>query len=165
MKSTKSFFAANLLGLLLAVSVTPVSAQGVVGNAILGGAPYAIDNYGANVLKGRAELISPDQGSRSRVVVKITGLQPGTTHIGHIHGGSCVRLTPGTIFHNLEPVVADQNGVGISRTEIPEGIQSLADCEWWVAFHEGAENSLPQSPVIVLGPVIINSNSRSAGGR
>lgn len=161
MKSPRTLFATSLLAIVVAAAASPTLAQGTIASAILGGSPYAIDNYGANVVKGRAELVSDKRSSNSQVVVRLTGLRPGSAHIGHIHAGTCARLIPGTILHNLEPVVADQQGTGTSRTEIPEGIQGLVDCEWWVAFHEGAENTEPQTPALALGPVIVNKDKEN----
>ena len=165
MKSTKSFVATSLVSVFLAAAATSAFAGGTLASAILGGSPYAIDNYGANVVKGHAELVADGRSSNSKVVVRLTGLQPGSAHIGHIHAGTCARLIPGTILHNLAPVVADQNGSGVSRTEIPEGIQGLVDCEWWVAFHEGAENTEPQTPAIALGPVIVKADKDNRRSR
>lgn len=107
-----------------------------------------------NVVKGRAELTSNDDNTQTRVVVRISGLAPGTTHIGHIHGGNCPSLFPGTILHNLEPVVINEGGEGVSKTEIPEGMQGLRDCDWWVAVHEGPANTSPQTPAVAVGPVV-----------
>lgn len=162
MELSKSFLRSSLLGVLLTVSATATLADGVTASAILGGTPFAIINYGTNVVKGRAVLISDGRGDSTKVIVKITGLKPGTAHIGHIHGGNCATLTRGTIFHNLEPVVADGSGKGMSKTDIPEGLEGLADCQWWVAFHEGAENPvppLPQTPALAVGPVIIKGQA------
>ena len=145
--------------LAFSVGAANVYADNTIGSAILGGTPFALKNYGPNVVKGRATLVSSDKKDSAVVIVKITGLKPGTTHIGHIHGGTCAALTPGAIFHNLQPVVADESGKGTSKTRISRGLEGLADCEWWVAFHEGAENTTPQSPALAVGPVIIKGSS------
>lgn len=154
MKSTKSIIATSVLSVFLAVPAGAAFADSANAKATLGGTPFAITNYGTNVVKGRAELISDNRSANSKVMVKLSGLKPGTTHIGHIHGGSCVQLFPGTIFHNLEPITADNAGNGASKTDIPRDLLGLADCEWWVAFHEGAANATPQTPAIAVGPVI-----------
>lgn len=156
----KSIIASSLLSVCLAVPAASALAEGVSAGAILGGTPFALKNYGVNVVKGLSILVSSETDNRAIVSVKLSGLKPGTTHIGHIHGGTCAALTPGTIFHNLNPVVADANGTGTSRTEISRGLKGLADCEWWVAFHEGAENTSPQSPALAVGPVIIKGPYR-----
>ena len=158
MKLMKAIFATSLLALSLGTSGA-VYADNTVASAILGGTPFALKNYGTNVVKGRATLVSNDRDDSAAVIVKITGLKPGTTHIGHIHRGTCVALSPGEIIHNLKPVVADESGKGMSKSTISRGLQGLADCEWWVAYHEGAENSTPQSPALAVGPVIIKGSS------
>ena len=160
MKSTKSFLTTSLLSVFLAVPASAALAEDVAATAILGATPFAHENYGTNVVKGRAELVSDGRDASTKVIVRMTGLKPGTAHIGHIHGGNCTKLFPGTIFHNLEPVVANNSGTGTSKTEIPEGMQGLADCEWWVAVHEGAENASPQTPAIAVGPVITKGHER-----
>jgi len=160
MQLMKSILAASLLALSLGVPAGAAWADDAVASAILGGTPFAITNYGPNVVRGRAVLVSNDRDDRAVVIVKISGLKPGTTHIGHIHAGTCAALTAGTILHNLKPVVADDAGKGTSKTSISRGLQGLTDCEWWVAFHEGAENATPQTPALAVGPVIIK---RQAG--
>lgn len=125
-----------------------------IARAILGSSPFAHLNYGVNVVKGRAELTPRNNGADTQVVASLQGLKPGSAHIGHIHGGTCVALQPGTILHNLAPIVANSEGRGKSKTIIPESLDGLIDCEWWVAFHESAVNSTPQSPAIAVGPVI-----------
>lgn len=154
MKTTRSLLALSLLGGFLALPASTAFAEATSARAILGATPFAHDNYGTNVVKGRAELVSAGRGNSSKVIVRMSGLKPGTAHIGHIHAGNCIKLFPGTILHNLEPVVANNSGTGKSKTEIPEGLQGLADCEWWVAVHEGAENTSPQTPALAVGPVI-----------
>lgn len=138
-------------------AVTLADEEGnVSARAILGSTPYAhlSPDYGVNVVKGRAELSPANGGASTQVVARLSGLKPGSAHIGHIHGGTCAALKPGEIFHNLEPIVANGAGQGKSKTIIAESMDGLIDCEWWVAFHESAINSTPQSPAIAVGPVI-----------
>ena len=151
----KNFLITGALGVLAAVSATYAFANDVAeARAILGGTPPANANYGNNVVRGSASLASQNQGTSTKVILKMRGLKPGTVHIGHIHGGNCPQLFPGTILHNLEPIVADASGEGISRTEIPASLHGLIDCSWWVAVHEGPENTAPQTPALAVGPVI-----------
>lgn len=159
MKSARSLLTASLLCALWVVPAASALADDGAALAVLRSSPYAHQNYGTNVVRGRAELASEGGAgaARTKVVVRLSGLKPGTAHIGHIHGGSCVALTAGVILHNLEAVVANNAGEGTSKTEIPQGLQGFADCSWWVAFHEGAENAAPQTPAIAVGAVILRS--------
>lgn len=159
MKSAHVILATGFLSVLLAVPITSAWAEEAAAVAILGSTPFAHQNYGINVVKGRARLISKNDatGGKTKVVVKLTGLRPGTTHVGHIHGGTCASLTIGEILYNLEAIVANDSGNGTSKTEVPQSLQGFSDCGWWVAFHEGAENAIPQTPAIAVGPVITRS--------
>lgn len=123
--------------------------------AILGATPFAHKAYGINVIKGRAELISEGlRKAKTKVVVKLSGLKPGRKHVGRIHdGGTCLTLTTALTSYTLEPVVADAGGQGVSSTQVSEGLPGVADCEWWIAFHEGSDLSAPKS-VIAVGPVL-----------
>lgn len=151
----KYFLATGALGAIAAVSMSSAFADdGFGARAILGATPFANANYGNNVIRGRATLAAREDGTSTKVTLKMRGLKPGTVHIGHIHGGNCPQLFPGTILHNLEPVVADASGEGSSRTEIPASLNGLVDCSWWVAVHEGPENTAPQTPALAVGPVI-----------
>lgn len=159
MKTAHSIFTTSLLCALWVVPAASALADDGAALAVLRSSPYAHQNYGTNVVRGRAELASEGAaaGARTKVVVRLSGLRPGTAHIGHIHAGSCVALAPGTILHNLEVVVANNAGEGTSRTEIAQSLQGFADCSWWVAFHEGAANAAPQTPAIAVGAVILRS--------
>lgn len=154
MRTTNSL-AAGIASLLSVVSVAPALADdGMQARAILGSTPFAHANYGNNVVRGYATLTSREDGLGTKVTLKMRGLKPGTAHIGHIHGGNCPQLFVGTILHNLEPVVADASGEGSSRTDIPASLSGLVDCSWWVAVHQGPENTSPQTPALAVGPVI-----------
>ena len=127
----------------------------IIGESNLNPTPFANTTYGSGVIDGKAHLRTNAQGTVTKVVVHVEGLIPGTTHVGHIHLGDCTRLFPGTIIHNLEPLVADAAGMAVSKTKVVDTLAGLRNCEWWVAVHEGAENTDPQSPAIAVGPVLI----------
>ena len=147
------------LPLLTVMAALPALAENTVTEpaavAILGSTPFAHKAYGINVVKGRAELISDGQraASKTKVIVKLTGLKPGRKHVGRIHGGTCSTLTTALMVYKLEPIVADASGEGTSKTQVAEGLPGVADCEWWIAFHEGSDPNSPKS-AIAVGPVI-----------
>lgn len=157
----KRFLLSSTVGALLAISATCALAdETVAAHALLGGSPFAVANYGINAVKGTAVLASSDDGKSTNVIVKISGLKPGSKHIGHIHGGTCPQLAVGTILHNLTPVTIDSSGAGTSKTKIPADMHGLNDCGWWIAVHEGPENTSPQSPAVAVGAVFIDRFSR-----
>lgn len=149
------------LGLTLAAALFAGNAMADDGAAfaILGSSPFAHQNYGVNVVRGQASL-SPAGRGTTQVVVRINGLKPGTTHVGHIHGGTCAQLFPGAILHNLEPITVNSEGRGMSKTEIPATLDNFRDCDWWVAVHEGAANQSPQTPAVAIGPVLTRGDTR-----
>lgn len=144
---------------LLAVPATVWASQAVVGEADLRSTPAANSIYGPGVVDGEAHLVTDGKGEETKIVTKVEGLRPDTTHVGHIHFGDatdpCARLQPGAIIHNLEPLVANKDGVAVSKTVVADSMSGLADCEWWVAVHEGPENTNPQSPAVAIGPVFM----------
>lgn len=142
-------------GAALAVVWTTACADAIVAESDLRSTPFANSTYGLGVISGKAHLVADARGGTTKVVAHLEGLTPGTGHIGHIHNGDCERLFPGVILHNLEPIIANTDGVGVSKTIIPEGLAGIEDCEWWVAFHEGPENADPQTPAIAIGPVLL----------
>lgn len=147
--------------LLAATLVAPALAsagEARVGSATLRATPFANTEYGPGVVAGRASLTTDAGTEMTSVVVRIEGLRPGTTHIGHIHFGDatepCARLQPGAIIEDLGPLTANADGTAVARTVIDTPTRGVADCEWWVAVHEGPANTSPQTPAITIGPVV-----------
>jgi len=156
----KKLLASIVFGSISMLLVDQALAENTEAFAILASTPYAHMNYGSNVVKGRAELHSASHSSTT-VVVRLVGLKPGSIHVSHIHHGTCVQLSPGEISNDLSPMVANERGVGVSKTEIPGKLADLADCTWWVAVHEGPVNATPQTPAIAVGPVITRSETQN----
>jgi hypothetical protein len=94
------------------------------------------------LIEGNAVLERTASG-RTAVTVTVYNLEPGSTHVNHIHAGSCA----GPILLPLQDLVADHRGIATGFTQIPAPL----DVEnWWVNVH-GWE-SLP-SPGITCGKV------------
>ena len=162
----KKLLASIVVGSISTLLAGQALAENTDAFAILGSTPFAHKNYGTNVVKGRAELHASGRSS-TMVIVWLTGLKPGSIHASHIHRGTCLQLSPGEISNDLSPVVANEHGVGFSKTEIPGKLADLADCSWWVAVHEGPVNATPQTPAIAVAPVITHSETRdeTRGGK
>jgi hypothetical protein len=88
-------------------------------------------------------LMRQGQGNRTGVVVTVYGLSPGSTHLNHIHAGSCT----GQILFPLTNLVADRTGMARAETTVPAGLNVE---NWWVNVH--ASYALP-SPGITCGKV------------
>ncbi len=142
---------------LLALPSLLLAADARVGSATLTSTPFANGAYGPGVVGGQATLTTDAGTGTTSVMVRVEGLRPGTTHIGHVHFGDasepCARLQPGAIIEDLGPFMANAHGVAVGRTVIDTPTAGVADCAWWVAVHEGAENASPQTPAIAIGPV------------
>jgi Cu/Zn superoxide dismutase len=125
--------------------------------ATLGATPFADATYGAGVVGGNAKLEQKD----GRLIVRaaVRGLTPGTSHVGHLHFGTCASLIPGEVVYHLTAAKIGPDGQGRSVTVIPDAaranLAALKDCDLWVAFHEGAANTSPPSPAAAVGPVLI----------
>lgn len=158
MKAALKTATALLSGALLTVVSATAYAGTTVGKSDLKSTPFATSTYGQGVVSGKAHLLSRTKTGATKVIAYVEGLTPGTTHIGHVHNGNCENLFPGVILHGLKPMVINAEGVGVSKTVIPETLAGIEDCEWWVAIHEGPENSDPQSPAVAVGPVLINGH-------
>src|SRR5262249_4538058 len=94
------------------------------------------------LINGRALLERTASGATA-VTVQLYGLEPGSTHVAHIHGGAC----SGPILVYLQDLVADHRGVATSFTAIAAPIDTE---NWWVNAH--GWQFLP-SPSIACGKV------------
>lgn len=149
----RRFAALTSLAIVLALPSAALAGEARVGDATLRSTPFAATNYGPGVVSGAATLVSNAGNGATSVVVRVEGLRPGTIHIAHLHLGNCTALQPGLIIHDLGPLVANAHGIAVDRTVIDASTIGLADCDWWVAVHEGPANASPQTPAIAVGPV------------
>lgn len=76
------------------------------------------------------------------VTVRLKGLAAKSSHMSHIHLGSCAT-GPGDVAITLENVVADSNGDGRATTTIshPYVVPSTG---WYVNVHVGPDLSKPE---------------------
>jgi len=100
-------------------------------NVILG--TSADDNQ--SVIGGEAKLSINSQKSSLTVKIFLFGLAPNSTHMAHIHKGSCEAQGP--IIHTLKAINADSVGFGTTTTTIPK-VSSIPDTGWYVNIHRGS---------------------------
>lgn len=72
------------------------------------------------------------------VKLTLTGLTPNSTHIAHIHKGSCEAQ--GAVLYPLTSVVADASGKGISTTVV-SNLPSIPAKGWYVNVHLASTTS------------------------
>jgi hypothetical protein len=88
-----------------------------------------------------AATILDDAGPSSTVQIDLTGMQPNTSHVGHVHKGSCAAQ--GAIYHGLAVVNADAGGNGtVSTAQVPD---SLLIGGYYIQYHTAV--SPPGTPI------------------
>jgi hypothetical protein len=79
-------------------------------------------------------------GGSFTVTIKLTGLAPNSSHVSHLHAGSCG--VPGGIAFALQQVIADSAGTATITTTVPAGYVVPAS-GWYVNVHHGPDFSAP----------------------
>jgi hypothetical protein len=74
------------------------------------------------------------------VVVTLSGLEPTSTHVAHIHSGSCA--SQGDVVKPLTNLTADGSGNATATTTIG-GVSSIPTSGWYVNVHRGVNLSSP----------------------
>lgn len=77
-------------------------------------------------------------GNKMTVQITLHGLVPNSTHIAHIHKGSCEAQ--GDVQYTLNSIVADANGTGTSTSTVDQ-VTSIPSSGWYVNVHLGAPAS------------------------
>jgi hypothetical protein len=87
---------------------------------------------------GNAELSVA--GDVLTVVVTLSGLEPTSTHVAHIHSGSCA--SQGDVVKALNNLTADDSGNATGTTTI-SGVSAIPSSGWYVNVHRGVNISSP----------------------
>ena len=72
------------------------------------------------------------------VSIQVHGLAPNSSHVSHVHVGSCAK--PGNIAYALLQVVADAAGNATATSTVAE-YYSMPATGWYVNVHKGADLS------------------------
>jgi hypothetical protein len=72
------------------------------------------------------------------VSIQVSGLQPNSSHVSHVHVGSCAK--PGGIAYALIQVVADSSGMATATSAVAE-YYSMPATGWYVNVHAGPDLS------------------------
>jgi hypothetical protein len=75
---------------------------------------FQLNGVGTATATGTVTLTSV--GTSLTVEVRVTGLQGGSVHVSHIHGGTCTAR--GGILRALNPVIADSMGSADAKTTV-----------------------------------------------
>lgn len=87
-----------------------------------------------SAVAGAAQLTALANG-KTQVVVSLSGLEPNSAHMGHIHVGDCSLVGP--VALGLTAVVADASGNGSASSEVTTA-QIPADA--YIAYHQRGPN-------------------------
>jgi hypothetical protein len=83
------------------------------------------------------------------VTIKLTGMPANSSHISHVHKGSCA--TPGGVAYALQQVIADSSGAATVVSTVPADY-SVPAGGWYVNVHHGPDFSAPANgPSISCG--------------
>ena len=74
------------------------------------------------------------------VTIKLTKLSPNSSHVSHLHAGSCTAA--GGIAFALKQVIADSAGTATITTTVPAAYVVPAS-GWYVNVHHGPDFSAP----------------------
>ena len=83
------------------------------------------------------------------VELKITGLQPNSSHVSHIHIGSCQQR--GSITRALNQVVADGQGDADIRTLVDNVTYPPTGVTWYVVVHAGPDMQGTNATYLLCG--------------
>src|ERR1700686_5166153 len=77
------------------------------------------------------------KGTGSFIVsIQIHGLAPNSSHISHVHIGSCAK--PGNVAYALLQVIADASGNASATSTVPE-YYPMPSTGWYVNVHKGPD--------------------------
>lgn len=83
---------------------------------------------------GTAQITALNNG-KTQILVSLTGLEPNSSHMGHIHVGDCSVVGP--VALGLSAVDADAGGAGTASTEVPSNQLPAAA---YIAYHQRGPN-------------------------
>jgi Cu/Zn superoxide dismutase len=87
--------------------------------------------------------------NRTTIEVKVSGLQPNSSHISHIHLGSCSQRGP--IQFALNQVIADGQGDADVRTTLNNVKFPPTAGTWYVVVHAGPDMQGSSSTYLLCG--------------
>jgi hypothetical protein len=109
------------------------------------GIAFKLNGIGTTTAKGTI-TVSAQSGSLT-VEVKITGLQPTSRHVSHIHVGSCAAR--GKILYALNPVIADSQGDADAKTTLRATYPPTSG-HWYVVVHVGPDMTTSANSTYLL---------------
>jgi hypothetical protein len=91
---------------------------------------------GVNGARASGKILLFKGSGMFTVELQVTGLAADSSHVSHIHVGSC--KAPGGIKFALNQVIADANGAADTRTQVP-AVYPPASGHYYVVVHAGPD--------------------------
>ncbi len=91
--------------------------------------------------------VTTDAGKTTFEIV-IKGLQGGSSHVSHVHLGSCEQ--PGSILFALNQVVADSQGNADVSTTVQQSIPT-SGAGWYIVVHQGPDMQGTNATYLMCG--------------
>ena len=99
-----------------------------------------------------AGTISVFAGASSTTIeIKVSGLQASSSHISHVHVGSCAPQQRGPIMFALNQVIADGQGEADVRTTLNNVKFPPPTGHWYVVIHAGPDMQGSSSTYLLCG--------------
>jgi hypothetical protein len=129
--------------LLAAASVLAVAACGGGGTASTASSSpnvnFTMTTQNGSGVSGTGQVVKA-AGSFT-ITIKLTGMKPNSTHVSHVHSGSCA--IPGGIAYALQSVVADSSGAATTTSSVQAPYSFLPASGWFVNVHNGPDFTEP----------------------
>jgi LPXTG-motif cell wall-anchored protein len=149
---------ARLGRLFLVTGLVGALVLALAGTALAQTAARATMNAtGGSRITGAATLTA--QGAQTMVVVRVTGAPANSTHVNHIHVGSCEA--EGGIAYPLTDLQTNAQGTATASTMVNATLATVLASRHYVNVHAGA--SLP-SPGVSCGNIVAGASSLPTTG-
>jgi hypothetical protein len=90
--------------------------------------------------------------ARTTIEIKLSGLQANSSHVSHIHVGSCTQR--GGIAFALNQVIADGQGLADTRTTLNQTYPP-ASGRWYVVVHAGPDMQGSNASYLLCGNLFV----------
>jgi hypothetical protein len=102
------------------------------------GASFVMSAQNGSAVAGTGRVV--EGSGLFTLTLKLTGLVPGSSHVSHIHAGSC--SAQGGIAYALQAVIADSAGTATTSSTIPASY-AIPASGWYVNVHHGPDFTQP----------------------
>jgi hypothetical protein len=118
--------------ILLLLFVTACGAEGSASASPKPSATFTMGQMNASGVTGTGEVYKA--AGSFKVSIQLTGMEPNSSHVSHVHVGTCAK--PGGVAYALLQVVADAHGNATATTTVGE-YYSMPATGWYVNVHKG----------------------------